>query len=252
VVEEKPKRILAPEEFERLAKILSVPKVTPLPSKVSVTELLPKGSWETDRMVLRRPRFLDERKELTAAEKGTAFHLLMEYLPLDRDHDEDELRAFIAELRADGVLRDDAADSVDISNVTEDKKIKLTPLLPEGITAAKSSEKLYLSVKVKSLISTKEVNLDPAAIGISGVEEGLEAEVVSDDITVKLIGTTEALAEADADSVSASCDVSGLQEGTHKVDLKVSSAAENIQIDDHTASVKVKLIAGTKQETENQ
>ena len=117
VVAEKPKRILAPEEFERLTKILSAPKQTSLPAKVSVTELLPKGSWERDRMVLRRPRFLADRKELTAAEKGTAFHLLMEYLPLEQALSEEELHTFVDGLRAEGILRDDAADSVDISTV---------------------------------------------------------------------------------------------------------------------------------------
>ena len=140
------------------------------------------------------------------------------------------------------------AEPVDISNITEDKKIKIIPVLPEGITVARESEKLYLTVSVKSLLRDKTVTLDPAAIGISGVGEGLSAEVISTDITVKLTGTSEALESVDAASVSASCDVSGLAEGTHKVALKVSSSVKNVQVDDHTGKVQVKLTADHGQE----
>lgn len=140
------------------------------------------------------------------------------------------------------------AEPVDISNITEDKKIKIIPVLPEGITVARESEKLYLTVSVKSLLRDKTVTLDPAAIGISGVGEGLSAEVISTDITVKLTGTSEALESVDAASVSASCDVSGLAEGTHKVALKVSSSVKNVQVDDHTGKVQVKLTADSGQE----
>ena len=140
------------------------------------------------------------------------------------------------------------AEPVDISNITEDKKIKIIPVLPEGITVARESEKLYLTVSVKSLLRDKTVTLDPAAIGISGVGEGLSAEVISTDITVKLTGTSEALESVDAASVSASCDVSGLEEGTHKVALKVSSSVKNVQVDDHTGKVQVKLTADPGQE----
>ena len=140
------------------------------------------------------------------------------------------------------------AEPVDISNITEDKNIKIIPVLPEGITVARESEKLYLTVSVKSLLRDKTVTLDPAAIGISGVGEGLSAEVISTDITVKLTGTSEALESVDAASVSASCDVSGLAEGTHKVALKVSSSVKNVQVDDHTGKVQVKLTADPGQE----
>ena len=111
------------------------------------------------------------------------------------------------------------------------------------LSVARESEKLYLTVSVKSLLRDKTVTLDPAAIGISGVGEGLSAEVISTDITVKLTGTSEALESVDAASVSASCDVSGLAEGTHKVALKVSSSVKNVQVDDHTGKVQVKLTA---------
>ena len=140
------------------------------------------------------------------------------------------------------------AEPVDISNITEDKKIKIIPVLPKGITVARESEKLYLTVSVKSLLRDKTVTLDPAAIGISGVGEGLSAEVISTDITVKLTGTSEALESVDAASVSASCAVSGLAEGTHKVALKVSSSVKNVQVDDHTGKVQVKLTADPGQE----
>jgi YbbR domain-containing protein len=140
-----------------------------------------------------------------------------------------------------------SAEQIDISNVVENEKIKINPILPEGVTLAKESEDCYLSVKVKSLMSEKEVTLLPENIGISGVGDGLQAEVVSDNITVTLTGPSESLDQAEADSVSASCDVSGLAEGTHKVNLKVSSTAKNVQIADHTGKIEVKITSAQEE-----
>ena len=113
----RPRRLLAAGDFERLLKTLNRPPVRPMPAKVSVTSLLPEGSWERDRTSLPVPRFMDSGKSVSAAEKGTAFHLLMEKLPLDRNWDLPELEAFTAELTEKGVFSPDMAETLDLETV---------------------------------------------------------------------------------------------------------------------------------------
>lgn len=117
LVAEKPKRILAVADFERLAETLRRQPACPLPAKVSVTSLLPRGSWEKEYTALPRPRFMSVQKKVSAAEKGTAFHLFMEKLPLDRSWDEPGLRAFLKSLTEKGVLAEDLSETLELDTV---------------------------------------------------------------------------------------------------------------------------------------
>ncbi len=117
VVAEKPKRLLAATDFERLMKTLRRPALRPMPAKVSVTSLLPEGAWETSQSSLPRPRFMGGEKTVSAAEKGTAFHLLMEKLPLNRSWDRSGLESFLTELTEKGVLSSDIAKTLDLDTV---------------------------------------------------------------------------------------------------------------------------------------
>ena len=54
---------------------------------------------------------------VSAAEKGTAFHLFMEKLPLDRGMDLSDLESFRTELTQKGVLSADMAETLDLETV---------------------------------------------------------------------------------------------------------------------------------------
>ncbi len=86
---------MAPLPLERLEK--TARHGPRLPLKVTVTDLLPRE--ETPK----RPEF-DKEKALTAAERGTAFHRLMELIPFDRVWDAISLAAYQQELKEREIL----------------------------------------------------------------------------------------------------------------------------------------------------
>ncbi|MHA6251666.1 helicase-exonuclease AddAB subunit AddA [Oceanobacillus sp. CAU 1775] len=67
--------------------------------------------------IIERPNFLQKEKTLTAAEKGTALHGVMQHIPLDKALTEEEVLEFIEELVIKEILTREAADSVDVSAI---------------------------------------------------------------------------------------------------------------------------------------
>lgn len=65
---------------------------------------------------LRRPRFM-ERRSLTGAERGTAYHTLMQHLPLHADTGEREVTETLAELVRKNILLQAEADTVQAGDV---------------------------------------------------------------------------------------------------------------------------------------
>ena len=63
-----------------------------------------------------RPRFLAGEKPLTAEERGTAVHLVMQYLPLE-ERGEDAVRRTVEELKNRRLLTPEQAEAVDIRSI---------------------------------------------------------------------------------------------------------------------------------------
>lgn len=101
---QKQKSILSAADYERFLGSMERKEEKRLPAKVSVTSLLPKGSWENNSVTLPRPRFMEKQEYVTAAQRGTAFHALMEHLPFDRCWDEASLREFALQLEEEHLL----------------------------------------------------------------------------------------------------------------------------------------------------
>ena len=99
------------------------PAATVTPSKVTATQL--KGR-ELDQEIAEgtaprrheltpeKPRFMQEAQGLSAAERGTAMHLAMQYLDLNTAADEDDVRAQVAALAQRRLLTAEQAASLDI------------------------------------------------------------------------------------------------------------------------------------------
>ncbi len=99
------------------------PAATVTPSKVTATQL--KGR-ELDQEIAEgtaprrheltpeKPRFMQEAQGLSAAERGTAMHLAMQYLDLNTAADEDTVRAQVAALAQRRLLTAEQAASLDI------------------------------------------------------------------------------------------------------------------------------------------
>ena len=63
--------------------------------------------------IVQRPRFMQEKKELSAAEKGTALHAVMQHIPFTKEWTSIEIETFTEQLVDKEILTRDAAASVD-------------------------------------------------------------------------------------------------------------------------------------------
>ncbi len=111
----------------RLAFVYPWRDAEKLPSKVTATEL--KGRAEADpdardlapkpRRPFRLPDFAREKKPLTGAEKGTATHLVLQYMDFARTGTPEEVRGEIRRLRDLGYLSEREAEAVDAQAIVK-------------------------------------------------------------------------------------------------------------------------------------
>ena len=94
-----------------------------LPTKVTATQMkgreldaeIAQGSKSAGarQTAISQPRFLQEKQGLTAAERGTAMHLAMQYLPFDTAPAEEAVAACVEEMTARRLLTQQQAEAVD-------------------------------------------------------------------------------------------------------------------------------------------
>ena len=96
---------------------------TVTPSKVTATQLkgraidqeIAEGTLPARRIAApEKPRFLQEKRGLTGAERGTAMHLAMQFLPLDTPAVPEAVTAFAERLTARRLLTPEQAAALDI------------------------------------------------------------------------------------------------------------------------------------------
>ncbi|MRH44176.1 helicase-exonuclease AddAB subunit AddA [Aquibacillus halophilus] len=67
--------------------------------------------------ISKRPKFMQKEKMLTAAEKGTAMHTVMQHIPFTKKWKEEELTDFVQRLVTKEILRQEEADVVNIEAI---------------------------------------------------------------------------------------------------------------------------------------
>ncbi|GAW91170.1 helicase-exonuclease AddAB subunit AddA [Calderihabitans maritimus] len=97
------------------------------PAKLSVSELKRRFDYQdADReavflayrpQLAERPRFLQQSTELTGAEKGLAFHLVMQHLDLSRPLDEEEIKRQVEAMVFREILTEEQARAVRVEDV---------------------------------------------------------------------------------------------------------------------------------------
>ncbi|MYL38599.1 helicase-exonuclease AddAB subunit AddA [Halobacillus litoralis] len=69
--------------------------------------------------IVRRPRFMQEEKKLTAAERGTAMHTVMQHLPFTKVWTAAEVEEYVEHLVLKEIIRREEADAVDPQAVAD-------------------------------------------------------------------------------------------------------------------------------------
>lgn len=64
-----------------------------------------------------RPLFMQEEKELTPAEIGTAMHTVMQHIPLTKQYSQDEIREFSYQLVEEEKLTEQEAEAIDVEAI---------------------------------------------------------------------------------------------------------------------------------------
>ncbi len=133
-----------PETLRELGRRLSFVyphrEAEALPSKITATELKGHGDPDPDakdlaprpRRPFRLPDFSRESKPLTGAEKGTATHLVLQYMDFARTGSAEAVRGEIERLRAQGFLSDREAEAVDAGAIV---RLFASPLGQRMLTA---------------------------------------------------------------------------------------------------------------------
>lgn len=92
-----------------------------IPAKLSVSELKRAKNHELqdedaaqlfNRAVLKRPVFMEEKQGLTAAERGTLMHLVMQHISFERTNGINEIRAQIKDMVKGDIIREFEAEAV--------------------------------------------------------------------------------------------------------------------------------------------
>lgn len=127
-----------PEYMEYVAKRLQweypYKLAEKLPTRLTVTEL--KRSFAAEfaeeydasaiaPALVKRPRFMEESTELTAAEKGTAMHFVMQHLDLTKPLDEAGTEKQIAEMLEKELLTEQQAQVVNVQKISRFFKLEL-------------------------------------------------------------------------------------------------------------------------------
>ena len=88
-------------------------------SKYSVTELAGGSTVSSDEILLQKPEFTREHEGLTAAQRGSAMHLVMEHLDFAKalEHGGSYIRETVEMLRSTGALSEQEAKAVRIDQI---------------------------------------------------------------------------------------------------------------------------------------
>ena len=88
-------------------------------SKYSVTELAGGSTVSSDEILLQKPEFTREHEGLTAAQRGSVMHLVMEHLDFAKalEHGGSYIRETVEKLRSTGALSEQEAKAIRIDQI---------------------------------------------------------------------------------------------------------------------------------------
>ena len=144
------------EELEKISKILNweyqYKDMTSIQSKMSVTKIKELKNKEISKQepAETKPKFIEEKKKLTSAEKGTLIHLILQKLDFSKKYTKQEIEKFIENLYEKQIINKLQKESIDSEKIY---KI-VTSKFFENIQTAKQ---VYKETPFYTYINTKEI-----------------------------------------------------------------------------------------------
>lgn len=113
---------------QRLSFVYPFEEAASARAKQTVTEIKRqreiKDEYSADQMIqpfqppiIRRPNFMQKEKTVTAAEKGTALHTVMQHIPMKKPMNEREIAEYTESLVAKEILTTEEADIIDVQAI---------------------------------------------------------------------------------------------------------------------------------------
>ncbi|MBF8983398.1 helicase-exonuclease AddAB subunit AddA [Lutibacter sp. B2] len=96
---------------------------TKIPSKLSVTEIKRVSIKELDSVgmhipaLIQKPKFIEEKRKITGAQRGTIIHFVMQHLDLNHISTEDKIKEQIKKMVEVELLKSEEAEVVDVSKI---------------------------------------------------------------------------------------------------------------------------------------
>ena len=125
-----------------------------LPQKVTASRLSHGKSKNSDEMIFKSPLFLSDIP-LTAAQRGTAFHLFLENC--DFASALKDVKAEVERLRSSGVLNDLQADSIDIRKA---ERFITSSIVAKALTSEKYIREYKFTVNIPAYMVDEEISED--------------------------------------------------------------------------------------------
>lgn len=100
--------------------------------------------------IVKRPSFMQKEKKVTAAERGTAMHTVMQHLPLDKEWTREGLRQFLDVLVRKEIIHEDMVEHIHIPSI-------LKFLETEIAHEIRQAETVYREVPFSIALSAKDV-----------------------------------------------------------------------------------------------
>jgi len=133
-------------------------------------------------------------------------------------------------------------EKINLSSISSSTTKTVSLKIPEGVNVVDSKGTIDVSIY---LDKENEKTVFITSFTFDNIEDGLSAEVLDDKISVLLSGDNELLDKINEKNLVGSLDLSGLDEGTHVVSIKISTQElpEGVSIRSVSRStVNVKII----------
>jgi len=129
-------------------------------------------------------------------------------------------------------------ETIDLSMYTESTSVALKPILPYGVEVGNESLGISADIKVKAL-SKGTIRVEKDNIKLINASENLKYEIETGDLNIEITGKEADLIGIDINDFTITVDVSGLNEGSHNVELNISSSKDLASIKPSSEEVKI-------------